>query len=189
MLFFYIGSITITNGPQRAKDAHARIATMAAIQTFLAIYVFGGLTFIPLLLVFAFFTFTRPAPKSFNPAQGSLQETNDYGDVDIGVTQDSDHAGREPDVAAGYFAVCREYVPGGLNGKPPERKTPAGETIATESPNVYQMIYNRIFDQNKTQGPTLEAGKAIKKARNVFFVVLRYGFSACPDRGQDANDD
>lgn len=83
------------------------------------------------------------------------------------------HLAREPDVAASYFAVCREYVPGGVNGKPPERTTPAGETIAAESPSVYQSMYRSIFDRGKTQIPSIEGGKPIKKARNVFFVVLR----------------
>ena len=85
--------------------------------------------------------------------------------------------GHEPDVAAGYFAVCREYVPGGINGKPPERTTPAGAVIAAESPSVYQSMYRSLFDRK--QGPSLDTGKgngkSTKRARNVFFVVLRLG--------------
>ena len=80
-------------------------------------------------------------------------------------------------MAAGYFAVCREYVPGGVNGKPPERTTPAGAVIATESPSVYQSMYRSLFDRK--QSPSLDGGKGngklVKKARNVFFVVLRHG--------------
>lgn len=83
----------------------------------------------------------------------------------------------EADVAAGYFAVCREYVPGGINGKPPERITPAGAVVAMESPSVYQTMYRSIFDRK--QGPSLDPGKGngrtVKRARNVFFVVLRHG--------------
>lgn len=83
----------------------------------------------------------------------------------------------EADVAAGYFAVCREYVPGGINGKPPERTTPAGAVVAMESPSVYQTMYRSIFDRK--QGPSLDPGKGngrtVKRARNVFFVVLRHG--------------
>ena len=79
-------------------------------------------------------------------------------------------------MAAGYFAVCREYVPGGVNGKPPERTTPAGEVIAPESPSVYQSMYRSIFDRQ--QKPTIEPAKAngrpAKKTNIVFFVVLRY---------------
>lgn len=66
------------------------------------------------------------------------------------------------------------YVPGGINGKPPERKTPAGETIATESPSVYQNIYRSMFDR-KTQVTGVEGGKSVKRARNIFYVVLRCG--------------
>ncbi|MCJ1473437.1 DNA polymerase zeta [Lambiella insularis] len=85
--------------------------------------------------------------------------------------------GQELDVAEGFFAVCREYVPGGVNGKPPERTTPAGEVIAEESPSVYQSMYRSFFERK--QGPALESnkgnGKSARKARNVFYIVLRHG--------------
>lgn len=72
---------------------------------------------------------------------------------------------------------CREYVPGGVNGKPPERTTPMGSVVAMESPSVYQSMYRSIFDRR--QSPSLEPGKGnakfVKKARNVFYVVLRHG--------------
>ncbi len=100
----------------------------------------------------------------------------------------------DSDVAAGYFAVTREYVPGGVNGepdiftcmgsaekgvgKPPDKLSPAGEVVATESPSVYQSMYRSIFD--RSQKPTIEpnkdaGGKPTKRANNVFYVVLRYG--------------
>ena len=67
-------------------------------------------------------------------------------------------------------------MPGGINGKPPERTTPAGAVVATESPSVYQSMYRSIFDRK--QGPSLDPaksnGKTAKRARNVFFVVLRH---------------
>ena len=98
--------------------------------------------------------------------------------ADLAKLGDKFQREHEPDVAAGYFAVCREYVPGGVNGKPPERTTPAGTTVvAPESPSVYQSMYRSIFDRR--QGPTIEPGKGngrpAKRARNVFFVVLRHG--------------
>ncbi|KUL85314.1 hypothetical protein ZTR_07983 [Talaromyces verruculosus] len=87
----------------------------------------------------------------------------------------------ETDVAAGYFAVCREYVPGGVNGKPPERTTPAGEVVGTESqsPSVYQSMYRSIFER-KTASASIEpgnnnGGRGFRKARNVFYIVLRHG--------------
>lgn len=82
----------------------------------------------------------------------------------------------DSDTFAGYFAVCREYVPGGVNGKPPDRTTPAGAVVSMESPSVYQSMYRSIFDRNKTASPSIDAGNARnKKARNVFYVVLRLG--------------
>lgn len=88
----------------------------------------------------------------------------------------------ESDVAAGYFAVCREYVPGGVNGKPPERTTPAGEVVGTESqsPSVYQSMYRSIFER-KTASASIEpgntnGGRNFRKARNVFYIVLRFVF-------------
>lgn len=90
------------------------------------------------------------------------------------------HRVHDSDVAAGYFAVCREYVPGGVNGKPPERTTPAGEVVGTESqsPSVYQSMYRSIFER-KPASASIEPGNAnggrnFKKARNVFYIVLRY---------------
>jgi len=86
----------------------------------------------------------------------------------------------ENDVAAGYFAVCREYVPGGVNGKPPERTTPAGEVVGTESqsPSVYQSMYRSIFER-KTASASIEpgnnnGGRGFRKARNVFYIILRF---------------
>ena len=149
------------------------------------VYVFGGLTFLPLLLcgllLHAHLTFPRttellPSPKDISdPGDDGKNIKSTAALAKLGDEFQREH---EPDVAAGYFAVCREYVPGGVNGKPPERTTPAGTTVvAPESPSVYQSMYRSIFDRR--QGPTLEPGKGNgrtpKRARNVFFVVLRHG--------------
>ena len=149
------------------------------------VYVFGGLTFLPLLLcallLHAHLTFPRSTELPSSP-----KDISDPGDDGKNIKStaalaklgDKFRREHEPDVAAGYFAVCREYVPGGVNGKPPERTTPAGTTVvAPESPSVYQSMYRSIFDRR--QGPTIEPGKGNgrppKRARNVFFVVLRHG--------------
>lgn len=85
----------------------------------------------------------------------------------------------EPAVASGYFAVCREYVPGGINGKPPERTTPTGDVVPMQSPSVYQTMYRSIFDRNKTASPTIEGSPTRnRRSRNVFYVVLRCNKSA-----------
>jgi len=161
------------------------VLVMGTFTWFFIIYVLGGFTFLPLviavILLHAYLTFPRRLPDtSSQSVSGELLHRP--GDDDYVLKSDTAslaekfQRGREPDVAASYFAVCREYVPGGVNGKPPERTTPAGAVVAAESPSVYQSMYRSIFDRR--QGPSLDAGKgnvkAVKKARNVFFVVLRY---------------
>ena len=160
---------------------------MGVSIAFVATYLLGGLTFLPIVLVLgllhAFLTFpvhSEPSTSS-EPSPDSLRDARDDG-RNIKSRASTDelaekfHRRHEPDVAAGYFAVCREYVPGGINGKPPERTTPAGAVVAAESPSVYQSMYRSIFDRK--QGPSLDPGKGngktAKRARNVFFVVLRH---------------
>jgi len=158
-----------------------------SFRSLLLIYIFGGLTFVPLVLVafllFAYYTLPQPEND-----RGASKEDPAYlvhdGDEKIILKTATDdlaekfHRKHESDVAAGYFAVCREYVPGGVNGKPPERLTPAGEVVAQESPSIYQNMYRSIFE--RVQKPSLEpqkdgGNKAVKKASNVFYVVLRHG--------------
>jgi len=155
---------------------------------FVTVYLLGGLTFFPslliLVLVHAYLTFpVRDSPSSSDELSSrTLCNPQDDGQnirarPSATSLAEKFHQRHEPDVAAGYFAVCREYVPGGINGKPPERTTPAGAIVATESPSVYQSMYRSIFDRR--QGPSLDLGKGsartVKRARNVFFVVLRHG--------------
>ena len=169
------------------REHHATPAVMG-FASLLFIYVLGGLTFLPLLLtcivIHAYLTFPHQPP----PSQDVEKEVNDLKDrdddarnirsgkdaVDLAEKFRRTH---EPDVASGYFAVCREYIPGGVNGKPPERTTPAGSTIAAESPSVYQSMYRSLFDRKtvSTLDPSSANGKAVKNTRNVFYVVLRHG--------------
>jgi hypothetical protein len=169
-------------------------------KVFLWGYLVGGLTLLPAVIAFAWFWATSPVDGE---RLGSSQ-ANDTGDLDkrtepdgstksndtdiksLGVGLDDSileslkSRTHEADVFAGYFAVCREYVPGGVNGKPPERTTPAGAVVAMESPSVYQSMYRSIFDRNKTTSPSMDASNArSKKARNVFYVVLRYAVCLC----------
>lgn len=159
---------------------------MGTFSVFLSIYLVGGLTLLPLLaclvLLHAYFTFpTRSSSSSTHPdASGSISRPGD----DEHSLKSGPNAfpekflrGREPDVAAQWFIVCREYVPGGVNGKPPERNTPAGTVVGTKSPSVYQSMYSSLFERNK--GSSLDFGKGNEKtatrARNWFYVVLRHG--------------
>lgn len=157
---------------------------MGSLGTFLLIYVLGGITFIPLalslFLLHAYLTLPD-APSSQKP-QEAPDSVSRPGDDEYSLKSGTDqlaekfHRTYDSDVAAGYFAVCREYVPGGVNGKPPERTTPAGEVVAAESPSVYQSMYRSLFDRK--QAPSIEPaksnGKHTKRARNVFYIVLRY---------------
>ncbi|KAH0289215.1 hypothetical protein KCU62_g4540, partial [Aureobasidium sp. EXF-3399] len=153
------------------------------LKSLLLAYVVGGLTFIPLLALvlgaFAYVAFTQPvAPVSTTTPANHIDSTVTAKTIDD-LGEKSKDTESELDTAAAYFAVCREYVPGGINGKPPERSTPAGEVLIAESPSVYQSMYRSIFERGKTSIPTIEGdkrdGKAVKKARNVFYVVLRHG--------------
>ena len=159
---------------------------MGISLAFLLTYLLGGLTLLPLLLAIvllhAYLTFPVRHLSSDATASDALHDSKDDGRnlksrENITDIAEEFKRAHEPDVAAGYFAVCREYVPGGVNGKPPERTTPAGTIIATESPSVYQSMYRTMFDRK--QGPILDSGKGsgktVKRARNVFFVVLRHG--------------
>ena len=155
---------------------------------FILTYLLGGLTLLPvilaIILLHAYLTLPprHPASISSDTAFDNLRDGKDDGRnlksrASIADIAEKFQRAHEPDVAAGYFAVCREYVPGGVNGKPPERTTPAGAIVATESPSVYQSMYRSIFERK--QGPTLDPGKGngktVRRAMNVFFVVLRHG--------------
>jgi hypothetical protein len=159
---------------------------MGPIRWFLFVYVLGGLTFVPLLVALlflhAYYTLpTAPAPGSKpKPSDDPAELLRDEDDKAAFKTATDDlaeqfHRKHDSDVAAGYFAVCREYVPGGVL-KPPDKVTSTtGETVAQESPSVYQSMYRSIFD--RSQKPTIEPNKdntGKNRANNVFYVVLRW---------------
>jgi hypothetical protein len=159
----------------------------AVFKIFIWGYLVGGLTLLPALLVAAWFLGTRVAEqeshRTTTTGDGATPEQHGKNDdnahlgvgIDDEILEKLKGRAHEPDACAGYFAVCREYVPGGVNGKPPDRTTPAGAVVAVESPSVYQSMYRSIFDRNKNASPTIEAANVKnKKARNVFYVVLRY---------------
>jgi hypothetical protein len=156
-------------------------------------YLLGGLTLLPAVAVLAWFWVTTKVdseglepPRTgdiSNQRRQSNESTHGKNEdaTSLGVGLDEEILKKlkrrtdEPDTFAGYFAVCREYVPGGVNGKPPDRTTPAGAVVSMESPSVYQSMYRSIFDRNKTTSPSIDASNVRnKKARNVFYVVLRY---------------
>jgi hypothetical protein len=161
---------------------------MGTWSGFLFAYLLGGLTFIPLticaIVAHAYLTFPHREDTEVPPAdnQDDIVHPDDHLEALEAErhksTQDVKiHASRDSDVAAGYFAVCREYTPMGINAKPIERSTPIGSTtVAAPSPSVYQTMYRTIFDRKQTPGPLDHKNghnHRPKKAGNVFYVVLR----------------
>lgn len=189
--------------------------------TVLIVYVLGGITFLPLVavavLVHAYLTFpnvvdgdgaTRRHNSSADDADYDPDSIVQPGDdltalkaakkLESSLLTDRSRSSEPADMAAGYFAVCREYTPMGINAKPIERATPVGPaTVAAPSPSVYQTMYRSIFDRasraaaNTTNrggvggpfgGGSLSLDPASggsadarpKKAGNVFYVVLRW---------------
>jgi hypothetical protein len=157
---------------------------MASVASFAVVYVLGGLTFLPLLLgLFLCYEYLFRASRSYLMGTGrsdTIIEPKSSCELEPPPSDPArslDALKLHPqssDVAAGYFAICREYVPGGTNGKPPERTTPAGAVVAVESPSVYQSMYRSIFDRGKGNNPSLDASQGRnRKSRNVFYVILR----------------
>lgn len=162
---------------------------MGGYTAILVAYVVGGVTFIPLVLavIFAHGFYTLPH-RRFSAARpdneyvdaGILQPGDDKAPLEAArkaaVSEPKARADRDLEVAAGYFAVCREYTPMGINAKPIERSTPMGSTtVAPTSPSVYQTMYRSIFDRKPASGAQDINGSSQrpKKAGNVFYVVLR----------------
>lgn len=158
---------------------------MTGLFNFLIVYLLGGVTFVPLVilavLTHAYFVFptrvvdTEPTdPAIIRP--GDDVEAIQSAQQTLGEKFQPRSAAHESDVAAGYFSVCREYVPGGVNGKPPERATPTGSTVVSSpSPSVYQSMYRSIFDRKQAVSPldNKASGKPSKKGGNIFYIVLR----------------
>ncbi|KAL3420171.1 PH domain-containing protein [Phlyctema vagabunda] len=164
---------------------------MSNVTEFLFIYLLGGLTFLPLLIIVilshAYLTF--PVRKDASPEEEEKKARDSIvlPEDNLDALQSAQstlaekfqaRASHEAGAAEGWFAVCREYVPGGVNGKPPERNTPVGATtVSAPSPSVYQSMYRSIFDRKPNVGPldAKGAGRPPRKGGNVFYVVLRHG--------------
>lgn len=169
-------------------SADKRDTEMGSWTGFLLTYLLGGVTFLPLMvlvvLVHAHFTF--PYREDADPVKVTndddpVRPGDDLAPLKAAQKELKEHAKKsshsETETAAGYFAVCREYAPMGINAKPIERSTPIGSTtVAAPSQSVYQTMYRSIFDRKQQSGP-LDNSKSIsqrpKKAGNVFYVVLR----------------
>ncbi|KAL7790722.1 hypothetical protein V8C37DRAFT_403325 [Trichoderma ceciliae] len=163
---------------------------MAAWTTILVAYLLGGITFMPLIiasvLIYGYYNLPCRRVPGFQYDQGAgniVRPGDDTTALDEAKRQRNNSESKRPnadiDVAAGYFAVCREYTPMGINAKPVERSTPVGSaTVTPPSPSVYQTMYRSIFDR-KAATSSMDNGSSgsqrPKKAGNVFYVVLRHG--------------
>lgn len=175
---------------------------MGYFKDILIAYFVGGVTFIPLVIIailtHAHYTFPHRQDVSTPASDDTIQSDNTEYDeiVEDGDDTDALDAARKnktealrakaklasqdiADVAAGFFAVCREYTPMGINAKPIERSTPMGSTTVTSpSPSVYQTMYRSIFDRKAAPNGPIDSpnmSQRPKRAGNVFYVVLRHG--------------
>lgn len=161
--------------------------------SFLFAYLVGGVTFLPLavavLLAHAYFTLPYREDVSGEPSPAADDVVQPGDDVAaLKAIQKSETKAKpthhDQDVAAGYFAVCREYTPMGINAKPIERTTPVGSaTVASPSPSVYQTMYRSLFERKSTPSPLENhsvGNQRVRKAGNVFYVVLRCGEALTP---------
>ncbi|KAH9205961.1 hypothetical protein DL95DRAFT_416967 [Leptodontidium sp. 2 PMI_412] len=157
---------------------------MGGLLGLLIVYVLGGLTFLPIcllgVLLHAYLTFPIRDDTAYRENEGkSIVQAGDDSDA-IKRAQKTlgerfqPRDSHEAEVAAGYFAVSRTYVPGGVGALPPERTTPTGSTtVSAPSPSVYQTMYRSIFDRKPVNSPI--ENKGVKRGNNVFYVVLRHG--------------
>ncbi|KAM0279027.1 hypothetical protein ACHAQH_004809 [Verticillium albo-atrum] len=164
---------------------------MGSFTGFLFAYLLGGLTFLPLVVVavLAHAHYTLPYREDVDPDRHDpnaiVQPADDLAGLEGARTAHKADAGnkarskQDNEVASGYFAVCREYTPMGINARPIERATPVGSTtVAAPSQSVYQTMYRSIFDRKQGPGPLetkAAANQRPKNAGNVFYVVLRHG--------------
>lgn len=168
---------------------------MGSWTAFLLTYLFGGVTFLPLLVLAVLFHahLTLPIRDDVHPPntddKDDIVQPGDDTSALEAVKKDGAKATQSShlDPASGYFAVCREYTPMGINAKPIERSTPVGSaTVAAPSPSVYQTMYRSIFERKGAAaanaaganggvaGDNNSMSQRPKNAGNVFYVVLRY---------------
>lgn len=173
---------------------------MGGWLSLLLAYVLGGVTFIPLVIVatLAYTYYSSPYRPDVDPSRAADgktgqdaaaaaaaagdsivqpgDDTSALDDVRRDASEKHASASEYLDVASGYFAVCREYTPMGINAKPIERPTPVGSTtVAAPSPSVYQSMYRSIFERKGPAGPVdnNSMNQRPKRAGNVFYLVLR----------------
>jgi hypothetical protein len=155
---------------------------MGSFTGYLVVYVLGGITFIPLLLVLIFLhallTFPQRNQYFEEPTDSILSEkekerkkytspiqrpTDDQFSLKSTTDRLAEKFQRthESDVASGYFAVWREYFPGGFkNVRPPERtnSAAASETVSLgyDFRNLPQCLSEHVPEYLRSEADTFD---------------------------------
>lgn len=167
---------------------------MMGFRTFLFIYLFGGLTLLPLLAFTAWHLLPRIGSEGNDVDQDPLEGV-DENDKDLlkekGQDRSRDSAGDAG--ASGSFAVLRRYdlqaaltALGSKNATNPNGSGDNGsENAGGDTPSVYQSMYRSVFTGNKANSSTSSLlqhddtdapGVRRKPApANVLYIVLRHG--------------
>jgi len=146
-----------------------------SLRTLLFIYVFGGLTFIPLLVaaLFAFIYYTSPLAQPYSAADALKQD-----DEDVVPESPSDQELKDDDELegvdahkVGWLQVSREYDSSiGLIGP---------EKIPGNHRGKYMDKMRSLLDRQDTLGPNNTGFLKVKAA--MFYAVLKHGmlFTVC----------
>ncbi|KAL7267165.1 hypothetical protein RUND412_010259 [Rhizina undulata] len=156
---------------------------MSSLLSYLLVYLLGGITLLPLLLgsIFLYAYYTFPVVGLEEPIPPLQREEDDDGVFKTGDKKLLKRLNNTADVAAGYFIVTREYVPGGTNGKPPERASPVGISSGNDSSSMFQSVQSmswKLLNRRTSTSASDPAGGGRKigtRARNEFFVAFRHG--------------
>jgi len=150
---------------------------------FLFVYLIGGLTFIPLVIVVILLHVYFTAPIHEDTAYREDQDSPILRPgEDVDTTKSSRKAlgedvlewkKNDAEVAAAYFAIYREYVPFVPTTISAAKKS--STPLSPPNQNIYSNIYKSIFERKATPSPLDNKGVGTpqKKSGNVFYVVLR----------------
>ncbi|EME38844.1 hypothetical protein DOTSEDRAFT_110858, partial [Dothistroma septosporum NZE10] len=173
-------------------------------RTLVFVYVFGGLTFLPLLLAAVFFTAWKLLPRPDDQTKTSAKGNDDVLKLDTKgeelarrVKEDRDRQESVGDAAAsGTFAVLRRYdfqaAIGAINARnnassgnntpnvAADATTPGDGSSGSTGESVYQSMYRSVFAGKQNNGSTtslLQTDETQRKPvpASVVHIVLRHG--------------
>ncbi|SMY29880.1 unnamed protein product [Zymoseptoria tritici ST99CH_1A5] len=157
-------------------------------RTLLFAYIFGGLTFIPLLLAAAWYLQPRVERNEIGEEETAWKKKKDDADAK-GDNEDKNRRHSEDAAASGSFAVLRKYdlqaALTALGTKTGNGDNGNGDgSTSTESVSVYQSMYRSVFAGNKPATSTLlqpddqqdsQATRRKPLPAQVLYIVLRHG--------------